>query len=67
VADKFQNRGLGTQLLEKIIQIAHKEGISMLEGATLSDNFNTKDLFIKAGLRFAPPEEGVATACLKLA
>ena len=66
VADKFQNRGLGTHMLEKIVQIARKEGISTLEGATLSDNFNMKDMFIKAGFRFAPPEDGVATAELRL-
>ncbi|HEU4415964.1 MAG TPA: bifunctional acetate--CoA ligase family protein/GNAT family N-acetyltransferase [Candidatus Angelobacter sp.] len=66
VADKFQNRGLGTHMLERIIEIARKEGISTLEGATLSDNFNMKDMFIKAGFRFAPPEDGVATAELQL-
>jgi acetyltransferase len=66
VADKFQNRGLGTRLLETVIQIARKEGIATLEGATLSDNFNMKDMFIKAGFRFAPPEDGVATAELHL-
>lgn len=66
VADKFQNRGLGTHLLGRIIEIARKEGIATLEGATLSDNFNMKDMFIKAGFRFAPPEDGVATAELHL-
>ena len=66
VADKFQNRGLGTHLLERTIQIARKEGISILEGATLSDNYNMKEMFIKAGFHFAPPEDGVATAELRL-
>ena len=66
VADKFQNRGLGTHLLERMIEIARKEGISCLEGATLSDNFNMKDMFVKAGFRFAPPEDGVVTAELHL-
>ena len=66
VADKFQNRGLGTHLLARIIEIARKEGISTLEGATLQENFNMKDMFIKAGFRFAPPEDGVATAMLHL-
>jgi acetyltransferase len=66
VADRFQNRGLGTHLLARIIEIARKEGISRLEGATLSDNFNMKDMFVKAGFRFAPPEDGVATAELNL-
>ncbi|HEX3094383.1 MAG TPA: bifunctional acetate--CoA ligase family protein/GNAT family N-acetyltransferase, partial [Candidatus Angelobacter sp.] len=66
IADKFQNRGLGTHMLDTTIQIARKEGISTLEGATLSDNFNMKDMFIKAGFHFAPPEDGVATAELRL-
>ncbi len=66
VADRFQNRGLGTHLLARTIEIARKEGISRLEGATLSDNFNMKDMFVKAGFRFAPPEDGVATAELCL-
>jgi len=66
IADKFQNRGLGTHMLDTTIQIARKEGIATLEGATLSDNFNMKDMFIKAGFHFAPPEDGVATAELRL-
>jgi len=66
IADKFQNRGLGTHMLDTTIQIARKEGIATLEGATLSDNFNMKDMFIKAGFRFAPPEDGVTTAELRL-
>ena len=66
VADKFQNRGLGTQLLERMIDIAKKEGISGLEGATLSDNYGMKDMFARAGFRFSPPEDGVVTAVLSL-
>ena len=66
IADKFQNRGLGTHMLDTTIQIARKEGIATLEGATLADNFNMKDMFIKAGFRFALPEDGVATAELQL-
>ena len=53
-------------MLDTTIQIARKEGIATLEGATLSDNFNMKDMFIKAGFRFALPEDGVATAELRL-
>jgi acetyltransferase len=66
VADKFQHRGLGTYLLERVIAIARKEGIATLEAATLSENFNMKDLFVKAGFRFSAPEEGVVSATLRL-
>ncbi|HYX52263.1 MAG TPA: bifunctional acetate--CoA ligase family protein/GNAT family N-acetyltransferase [Candidatus Limnocylindrales bacterium] len=66
IADKFQNRGLGTHLLERMIEIARHERISALEGATLSDNYNMKDMFSRAGFRFSPPEDGVVTAILHL-
>jgi acetyltransferase len=66
VADKFQHRGLGTYLLERIIAIARKEGIAALEAAILSDNFNMKDMFVKAGFRFSAPQDGVVTARLRL-
>jgi acetyltransferase len=66
VADSFQKRGLGTHLLERMIAIARKEGISALEGATLSENYSMKDMFSRAGFRFAPPEDGVVTAVLTL-
>jgi acetyltransferase len=66
VADKFQHRGLGTYLLESAIAIARKEGIGTLEASTLSENFNMKDMFVKAGFRFSAPEDGVVTASLVL-
>jgi acetyltransferase len=66
VADKFQNRGLGTYLLERTIHIARKEGIAALEAATLSENFNMKDMFVRAGFRFSPPEDGVVSSRLDL-
>ena len=66
VADKFQNRGLGTYLLDRSMYIARKEGISKLEASTLSDNYSMKDMFAKAGFRFSPPEDGVVTASLEL-
>jgi len=56
VADKFQNRGMGTHLLERIIHVARKEGVGALEAATLSENFNMKDMFVKAGFRFLSPK-----------
>jgi acetyltransferase len=66
VADKFQNRGLGTHLLESVMKIARQEGIAVLEASTLSENFNMKDMFVKAGFRFSAPEDGVVTATLRL-
>jgi acetyltransferase len=66
VADKFQNRGLGTHLLERTIEVARQEGIAKLEAATLAENFNMKDMFLKTGFRFSMPEDGVISASLSL-
>jgi acetyltransferase len=66
VADKYQNRGLGTYLLERIIEIAKLEGITSLQGAMLAENVNMQDLFVRVGFHFSPPQEGTVTATLDL-
>ena len=66
VADKYQNRGLGSHLLESMIAIARAEGISRLDGTVLSENINMKDLLMRAGFHFGPPEDGAVTALLDL-
>jgi acetyltransferase len=66
VADPFQHRGLGTYLLERIVYIARKEGVAVLEATTLSENYNMKDMFVRAGFRFSAPQDGVVSARLTL-
>ena len=62
VADQYQNRGLGSYLLECMIDIARREGVSRLEGALLAENVSMKDLFLKAGFHVGVPQERVMTA-----
>ncbi len=66
VADKFQNRGLGSHLMESMIDVARAEGIAQLEGTVLSENTNMKDLLMRAGFHFGPPEDGAVSALLDL-
>jgi acetyltransferase len=66
VADKHQHKGLGSFLLERMIEIARLEGISSLEGAMLAENMNMQDLFVRAGFHFTSPNDGTVTAALKL-
>ena len=66
VADKFQNRGLGSHLLEFMIGVARAEGIGQLEGTVLSENTNMKDLLMRAGFHFGPPADGTVSALLDL-
>lgn len=66
VADQHQHHGLGTYLLDRIIDIARKEGIGALEAVMLSDNLSMKDLFRRAGFQFQPPQGSDVTARLEL-
>jgi acetyltransferase len=66
VADKYQKRGLGSYMIERIIDVARKEGVSRLEGFLLAENAEMKDLFIRTGFRFGLPDSGVVEATLDL-
>jgi acetyltransferase len=66
VADQHQHHGLGTYLLDRIIDIARKEGIGALEAVMLSDNLSMKDLFRRAGFQFQTPQGSDVTARLEL-
>lgn len=66
VADQHQHHGLGTYLLDRIIDIARKEGIRALEAVVLTDNFSMRDLFRRAGFQFQPPQGSDVTARLEL-
>lgn len=66
VADKYQHRGLGSHLLESLIAVARREGVTYLEGAMLAENYNMKDIFSRAGFRFGGPVEGTISATLKV-
>lgn len=67
VADKQQHHGLGTYLLQRIIEIARQQGIQTLEAILLTENLDMKDLLRRAGFKFDPPEMNSITARLELA
>jgi acetyltransferase len=66
VADEHQHHGLGTYLLDRIIDIARKEGIGVLEAVMLADNVSMRNLFRHVGFKFQPPEGSDVTARLEL-
>ena len=66
VADQHQHHGLGTYLLDRIIDIARKEGIGALDAVVLADNFRMKDLFRRAGFKFQIPQANDVTVRLEL-
>jgi acetyltransferase len=66
VADQHQHHGLGTYLLDRIIDIARNEGIGALEAVVLTDNFSMRGLFRRAGFHFHTPQGTDLTARLEL-
>ena len=51
VADPFQNRGLGTELVRRSIQVASAEQIGRLSGLILAENRAIQDICRKLGFR----------------
>jgi acetyltransferase len=51
VTDRWQRKGIGSQLLQKLINLAKAEGLTLLRAAFLPENDNLKHLFEKTGFR----------------
>lgn len=50
VADCYQNRGIGTALLERAITSARRRGFKAIEADVLNENQRMLDIFARAGL-----------------
>jgi len=63
VADRFQQRGLGGELLRRMLEVAKAEKISRLKGEFLADNSVARTLCEKIGFRLEEiPDEGLVRA-----
>jgi acetyltransferase len=51
VADEYQHRGLGTELLRRLIKVAQDEKIHRLRAEMLRDNFAIQIIFKRLGFR----------------
>ncbi|HZR40566.1 MAG TPA: GNAT family N-acetyltransferase, partial [Ktedonobacteraceae bacterium] len=67
VTDRFQRKGLGTELMRQLIQIARNENLQRLIGEILIENQGMQAVCKKLGysVRYAP-EEGLMRAQLAL-
>jgi acetyltransferase len=67
VSDPFQGRGLGTEMLRRVIQIAEAENIRKVAGWILPENVEMQDLCRRNGFRLDyDVEEGCMAARLDL-
>ncbi|HZR41259.1 MAG TPA: bifunctional acetate--CoA ligase family protein/GNAT family N-acetyltransferase, partial [Ktedonobacteraceae bacterium] len=59
VTDRFQRKGLGTELLRRLIQCAHNEHLQRLTGYILIENRGMQAVCKKLGIavRYSPEEE----------
>ncbi len=66
VSDAWHGRGLGSKLLETIIDIAKSMVLDSIYGYVMSENSKMMSLCTKKGFGMEPFEEGVEKATLKL-
>jgi acetyltransferase len=55
IADAFQNRGLGTTLLRRLLTVAKAEGITRLEAEVLAENEPMQRICEQLGFILSPP------------
>jgi acetyltransferase len=58
VGDAWQRRGLGKQLLERLVQVARSEGLKFVVGCTLASNHPMQRLARKVGFEQCPNVAG---------
>lgn len=66
VSDAWQDRGVGSALLERLIAIAGEEGLSRVTGYVLADNNAMLDLCQRLGFVLGLPNGGVVDVTLDL-
>jgi acetyltransferase len=63
VSDAWQHAGIGTRLLERLLQVARQAGVHTVTGTTRSSNVAMKRLASSLGFVLAPdPEDGSLTS-----
>ena len=67
VDDRFQHQGLGTELYQRLIEVAHDEHLTSVVSTILSENHDMQAICRKLGFRLeANMEDGTIEAVLKL-
>jgi acetyltransferase len=57
ISDTFQKRGLGTELLQRLINIGRDEGLSRITGDILSANYNMQHISEKLGFKITSTDD----------
>lgn len=54
VTDRYQGRGLGSELMRRLIEVARVEGLSGIEADVLADNIDMQRMCLRLGLSMRP-------------
>jgi acetyltransferase len=66
VGDEWQGQGLGSKLLDYIIEIGKDMTLETIYGYVISENVKMIHLCTKRGFQIEPAEEGITKGVLKL-
>jgi acetyltransferase len=66
VADEFQNRGLGTTLLRRAVEVAKAEGITQIEAEILAENIPMQQVCERLGFTVSAAHGNPATVTARL-
>ena len=67
VRDQYQRRGLGIELLRRLIQVARDEHLDSIQAYMLRENIEMRSIVEKMGFHVGPADEtGVQLASLRL-
>jgi acetyltransferase len=64
VSDRWQGRGLGTELLAAVARVAREERFQRLSGEILRDNLATQAIFKKLGFRLSAMDDPSSVSAL---
>lgn len=63
IIDAYHGKGLGTKMLEHLIDVAMREGIKTVKAEVLSENTGMLSICWKCGFKLTPCEENHLTYC----
>ncbi len=66
VSDPYQGKGIGSELIRRLVEVARAEKVKKLVGRVVADNTRMRGLCEEMGFTFCPSEENTVEAMLAL-
>jgi acetyltransferase len=67
VSDAYQRRGLGTELLQRLLEVGHQEGVERIVGTIIGDNVEMRRVCERLGFQLqGTPKDGTMRIAIDL-